>query len=261
MAAKALDDDRIVKLTDAINAMKEERRVAYEHEQVARDKEYAERDKERAELAKARAERAKERDKERAERANAQKAHDRLLARVDSLNGYNIHRNNTLEYCVCDAIDDLMQDRLKFVLVSRTQNVKLVDIYGSPTGEVDGLMVYHHAHHGYDVVVIGEAKAHLDPAEYACAVQTYKKVRDMIAAAGVAHTDKSLPYKYRRQSAIFATLQGFKVYLAIGSPVVPATFREAGRTAGYLMVHSVDHSYKALNADQWDKLSDGTARL
>jgi len=265
MAARSLATHNVLQLTEAIKTLQEERRVAFEQEQALRDKERAERDKERAERDKERAERDKERDKERAKReaieVAAQKARDRLWERMDMLHGYNVNRNNAIEYCVCDAVDDLMRDRLDFTLINRMQNTKLYDKQGSTIGETDGMLTYQHSKHGFEVLVVVEGKAHLNSKEYQSSINTYRKVLQIINDADSADSETSGRHhpRYRFQNAMFAQMKNMKTRLAIGSPIVPDEFLDKGRAAGYLMVHSQDTSYQVINDSAWDRLGDGAA--
>ena len=271
MAARALADDRIVQLTEAIKAQGEAQRFAFERQMELWEKERAARDARRAEREareeKERAEREAREEKERAEReAREEKERTqelkraRLEERVDSLDGYDKNRNLAIEYHVTDAVDDYMRDVLGFELEDRQQNVRLLNAHGAEVAQLDGLLLYRHAIHKTSVYVLTEAKSNLIPSEYQKAVDTFTALKRAVAAVRQEQaTDTTLSIKLRRQAGMLYSLSNRLGRLAIGSPVVPAELLQDGQDAGYLMVHSVDADYVPLNPKQWDRLRSGTA--
>ena len=174
-----------------------------------------------------------------------------IKTRIDGLEGYNRNAALCIEYAVTDAVDDLVQIELGYKLEDRMQRIQLYDKYGNNVGEIDGLLVYSVPGEGQRMVVVAvEAKSNMTAKEFDKVGVNIRHLEDAIAVGSTAG-DKG-DFKYRRLCASLSTLQGAKIFVAIGAPVVPAEITRRGADLEYLVVEGIrEGQYKAVESSQW----------
>jgi hypothetical protein len=83
-----------------------------------------------------------------------------------------------------------------------------------------------------------------------------QKLVELIKAASTTPTPSKTKWKYYQQHSMLKGLDGLRLRVAIGAPVVPAAVAADANALEYLVIQKTGDAYGALNANEWINAAD-----